>query len=157
MELLKQTNYKLFPIIQNVGCFFRSAEAIAELAAKKSLTAEEINTQWLTEKQKGFITNDNCMRASAPIANRALKTLGLTNLKFFEVGIFKNGKSEFYRSIPKRMRRADFLIQKVKTGTNIGTHFRVVDRMGNVIFDPDPRVKVTGIYYSILYCLEEVD
>ncbi len=155
MILLKQTDKNLLPVIQKVGCFFRSAEAIAEIAMNKNLRAVQINEHWLTEKEKGFIDANNCMLASAPIANRVLKILGNTKDKFFEVGIFKNGKTTFYESIPKEMQRADFLIQKIKTKYSIGTHFRVVDNAGQVIFDPDPSVEEKGIFYSILYCLKK--
>lgn len=155
MHLLKQTEKELHPIIQSVGCFFRSSQAIAEIESKKILKPNQINEMWDWAKKAGYIDERNFMIASAPIANHTMKLLDC-NKKFYEVGTFANGKTEYYKSIPPSMRKINYCIQKIKTKYREGTHFRVVDFKGNVIFDPDPRVEPTGIFYSILYCVKDI-
>lgn len=156
MQLLKQTEKGLLPIIQAVGCFFRSSQAIAEMKSGKALRASQINEMWVWAIESGYIDERNFIRASAPIANHAMKILGC-NKKIYEVGTFSNGKTEYYKSIPPSMRKIDYCIQKIKTKYREGTHFRVVDIKGNVIFDPDPSVECLGIFYSILYCVVDND
>ncbi len=155
MQLLKQTQQNLYFIIQCIGCFFRSAQAIAELENKTALSAEQINEMWDWAKASGYIDEKNFMRASAPIANHTMKLFGCKK-KFYEVGTFQNGKIEYYKSIPPSMRRIDYCIQKIKTKYKAGTHFRVVDLKGNIIFDPDPRIEAVGVFYSILYCVVDI-
>ena len=155
MNLLKQTDKRLLPVIQSIGCFFRSSQAIAEMESGKTLVPEQINEMWEWAKKAGYVDERNYMRASAPIANHAMKVLGC-NKKVYEVGTFSNGKTEFYKSIPPSMRKGDYYIQKIKTKYQAGTHFRMVDAKGNVIYDPDPRVECLGIFYSILYCVVDI-
>ena len=155
MEVLKQTDKRLLPIIQSIGCFFRSSQAIAEIESNKTLTSFQVNEMWDWAKKAGYIDERNFMRASAPIANHTMKILDC-NKKFYEVGTFSNGKTEYYKSIPPNMRKIDYCIQKIRTKYREGTHFRVVDSKDNVIFDPDPRVEPTGIFYSILYCVVDI-
>ena len=88
MELLKQTDKRLSPVIQQIGCFFRSAQAIAEIISGKALTPEQINEMWEWAKKAGYIDNKNFMRASAPITTHTLKLLGCKN-KVYEVGILR--------------------------------------------------------------------
>lgn len=155
MELLKQTDKRLLPIIQAVGCFFRSAQAIAEQESGKTLSPEQINEMWNWAKKSAYIDERNFMRASAPISNRTMKVL-CCNKKVYEVATQSNGKIEFYKSIPPSMRRGDYYIQKIKTKYKAGTHFRVVDKDGNIIYDPDPNVECLGVFYSIVYCVVDI-
>lgn len=156
MLLLKQTDPNLSSVIRNVGCFFRSSQVIAELICQNNLNAKQINEMWDWAKGKGYIDERNFMRASAPIINHAIKVLmgeESVNKKVFEVGTFKDGKLEYYKSVPPSMRHVDYLIQKIKTKYAAGTHFRVVDEKGHVIYDPDPRIESLGVFYSIIYCV----
>ena len=152
MELLKQTDKRLLSVIREVGCFFRSAQAIAEMISGKALTPEQINEMWEWARKAGYIDEHNCMRASAPITNHTLKILGC-NKKAYEVGTSRNGRDEYYPSIPEKMERADYRIQKIKTKYSVGTHFRVINGYGAVIYDPDPSIESLSTFYSILYCM----
>ena len=155
MNLLKQTDKRLLPIIQQIGCFFRSAQAIAEIISCKTLTAEQINEMWEWAKKAGYIDNKNFMRASAPITNHTLKLLGCKK-KIYEVGTSRNGREEYYPSVPKSLAHADFRIQKIKTKYQAGTHFRMVNEYEQVIYDSDPSVESLGAFYEILYCVVDL-
>ena len=155
MEFIKQTDKRLLPIIRQIGCFFRSAQAIAEMISGKALTPEQINDMWEWAKGVGYIDNKNFMRASAPITNHTLKLLGCKK-KVYEVGTLRNGREEYYPSVVKNMARADYRIQKIKTKYQAGTHFRVVNEYERVIYDPDPSIESLGSFYSILYCVVDL-
>lgn len=152
MEHIKQNDERLLEDIQKIGCFFRSCGIIAENHTNKNLTVEQINNGWKYAKEKGLIDKKNNVVTSAPIINYFLKELGDKG-RFIEIGIFQNGKTFFYSSIRDTVYcHIDALIQKIKQNGKSKTHFRVVDKMGELIEDPHlPPIKVQGIYYSILY------
>lgn len=153
MNALKQNDKNLMRDIQQVGCFFRSAQFIAENKTGKCLTAQQINAMWLWANEKGIIKNRVMVKGAAPIANRALEILGDSG-KFVEVGTFQNGVIKFYRGVHYGLQRIDALIQKVKqpAGSVYPEHFRVVDKFGAVLFDPyEPSLKNCTPMYSILF------
>ena len=155
MELLKQTDKRLSTVIREVGCFFRSAQAIAEMISGKSLTPDQINEMWEWAKKAGYIDDRNFMRASAPITNHTLKVLGC-NKKVYEVGTCRTGRDEYYPSVSRNMARADYRIQKIKTKYQAGTHFRVINSYERVLYDPDPSIESLGAFYQILYCVVDL-
>ena len=154
MELLKQTDKRLLPIIQSIGCFFRSAQAIAEIEAEKTLTLHQINNMWEWAVQEKIIDVDNKMKASAPIANKTLEVLGVKGKRFIEIATSKKGVPTYYPSIPKDLQKPKYFIKKILNQFN-GTHFLVVDKNGKTIFDPDNSVIEKKEYYTILYAVKE--
>jgi len=149
---LYQNSEGILPVIQSVGCFFRSCLRIAEIEVGENLIASQINALWKEAKSRGFIDEKSEIVRSAPIINLAFDTLG-SEKRAAEVGIFKDGVTSFY---PWTWSYAEYqqfnaLIQKVHT-VNDHTHFRVVNKQGTVVFDPYfPSPKISFIYYSILY------
>lgn len=157
MNVLKQNNKSLMRDIQQVGCFFRSAQFIAENKLQKALSPQQINAMWIWANEKGVIKRRVMVQGAAPIANRTLKVLGDSG-RFIEVGTFQNGATNFYKSIPKNLQRIDALIQKVKqpAGSVYPEHFRVVDKAGTLIFDPyEPPLKNCTPMYSILFAFTD--
>lgn len=156
--MIKQNDKNCLPIVQSIGCFLRSCGAIAEIKEMKKLTAEQINELWEWAKKTNNIDFKNCVKHSAPIATQALRMLGNTNGNFIEVATFKKGVLKYYPSITENLKRSKkSYIQKIKTDSTIGTHFRVVDNCGELLFDPySPTVKVESIFYSIVYSYVEV-
>ena len=150
LKLLPQTNRKLLEEIQCIGCFFRSSQAIAEIEANRMLSTFQINTMWLWAKKVGIIDERNCMKSSAPIANKTLEVLGIKGKKFVEVATSKMGEKTFYKSIPKNLQNPKYFIKKILTQFN-GTHFLVVDEKGKTIFDPDSSAKEVKEIYTICY------
>lgn len=154
MELLKQNNQHLNKEIQKIGCFFRCAQAIAEMKTKTPLSTAQINAMWTWGKKNNHVDeNLDMIHGAVPFANKAMAYLQHQG-KFVEVGTFKNGRTFFYPSIPKEMRRSDALIQKIRQRppSNNPYHFRVVNKEGVVIFDPyTPPIKALRIEYSILF------
>ena len=155
IKLIPQTKKGLFEDIQRVGCFFRSAQAIAEIEAGKTLSVEQINSMWTWSKRTGLIDKNNRMTASAPIANRTLEVLGVRGKKFIEIATSKNCIPTFYKSINKDMQKPKYFIKKIFNQYN-GTHFLVVDNIGKTIFDPDDTAKEVSEAYTILYFVKEV-
>lgn len=156
-EMIKQNNPECLQIIQKIGCFVRSCGAIAELKEMKQFTANQINELWLWAKKSGNIDHNDDVKHSAPIATHALRMLGNETGRFVEVATFKNGRMNYYASIPDSWKTLPkSYIQKVKTDGQIGTHFRVINCEGGLLFDPyEPEVKVQDLFYSIVYAYKE--
>ena len=152
---IPQTKKGLLEVIQYVGCFFRSSQAIAEMEAGKALTIDEINKMWLWARTAGYIDEFNLMKASAPIANRTLEVLGVKDRKFIEIATKKMGVPTYYKSIPKDLQRPKYFIKKILNQFN-GTHFLVVDKTGKSIFDPDDTAIEKDEYYTILYTVADI-
>lgn len=128
---------------------------MAEMEAEKQhvenhlLNSSQINMLWDFSYQKRYITEQNCMTCSAPIANLALGMLGVPG-RFVEVATFKDGNMGWYPAIEDR--KAEYFIQKIKQNGPEGIHFRNVTKEGERLWDPhDPEIKPTGIFYTICY------
>lgn len=155
--MIKQNDKRLLPEIQKIGCFVRSCGAIAELKSGKELSYRQINELWEQAKKSGNVDYKNEVKHSAPIITNACKMLGFKGC-FFEIATFKNGKMGYYASVGDAMRKAEkWYIQKIKTNGAEGTHFRVIDYKGDLLFDPyEPDVTPAGIFYSIVYAFKEL-
>lgn len=147
---LPQTTKGLKEVIQAVGCFFRSSQAIAEIEANKNLTIDQINDMWEWAKSKGYIDNSNKMKMSATIANRTLEVLGIKNKKIYEIATATKGIPKYYASIPLVMRKPQYFIRKIRNQFG-GTHFLVTSRLGDTIFDPDNSAIEKAEIYTICY------
>ena len=151
MEHIKQNDKRLYKVINKVGCFFRSCLLVAEYKENKELTSEQINNLWKYSKEHGYINDKDDVVKSTPIINQTLKELGNTKGHYYECATFKDGVIFWYPAISKDLRRIDSYIQKVQTA-NINTHFRVVNKYGDLIEDPyTPECRIKKIYYSICY------
>ena len=149
--MIKQNDARCIPPMQAIGCFVRSCGLVAEYKTGKALSAEQINALWTKSKEHSYIDINDNVKQSAPIINMALAMLGDSG-RFIEIGTFKDGITYFYPSIPTAQWKIDALIQKIKQGGKSITHFRLVDKAGNLIEDPhEPPIRPISIYYSILY------
>ena len=157
LEMIKQNDPECLPIVRKIGCFVRSCGAIAEIKELKKLTAEQINELWLWAKKSGNVDREDNVKHSAPIITHALRMLGNDTGRFIEVATFRNGKMSYYASVPDELKSLPkAYIQKIKTNGEIGTHFRVINCLGELVFDPyEPEVKVQDIFYSIVYVYKE--
>lgn len=154
IKLLPQTNKELFHEIQCVGCFFRSAQAIAEMEAEKTLTPFQINAMWAWAKGEGLIDEGLKLKASAPIANKTLEVLQVKNKRFIEIATSNMGVPAYYKSITKELQNPKYFIRKILNQFG-GTHFLVVDKKGKTIFDPDNSAIEKKEYYTILYAVKD--
>lgn len=156
-EAIKQNTSGLYLDIQKIGCFFRAACRMAEFEAERQrrpcrLSKEALNTLWDAAVALHYI-EDRKVKDSAKIANIALKMLNVPG-KFVEVATFKNGNMNWYQSV--KTRRADFFIQKIATEYTEGTHFRNVNYLGQLLWDPnEPEIEPQGIMYTICYRYDE--
>lgn len=149
MEYYKQNSVGLYSYIQS-GCFFRAACHMAEMKAGKALSIPQINKLWDMAKKLKYIDNHDNVVVSAAIANLAAGLLDLHG-KFVEVATFDK-QMNWYASIPQSERTADYYIQKIKQNGPSKTHFRNVDKYGDLIWDPHtPDINVQGVYYTICY------
>lgn len=160
-DYIKQNSNGLYLDIQHIGCFFRAACHMAELQAQKEggrscLTVEEINRIWDYSKRLRYVDANNCVTTSAPIANQAGNILKLRG-KFNEVALLVAGEINWYGSVPKNQRHAEYFIQKMKQNGPSGTHFVNVDQIGELLWDPhEPAINNRGTIYTICYKYEEM-
>lgn len=155
--MIKQNHPQCMPIIRRVGCFVRSCGALAELKTGRRLKPKEINKLWIFGKSSNLIDRNNDVKESAPLATEALRVLG-DNGRFIEIATFKDGVMNYYSWVTPQMKeKKKWFIQKIKTNGQIGTHFRVVNHEGELIFDPyEPECTVQGVFHSVVYIyLEE--
>lgn len=154
--MIKQNHPQCMPIVRNIGCFVRSCGALAEFKTDRRLRALDINRLWIWGKRTGSINRFDDVVESAPIATEALRVLGDTG-RFIEIATFKNGSMNYYPWVTAEMKKKKkWFIQKIKTNGNIGTHFRVVDYLGRLMFDPyEPECTVHGIFHSVVYIYSE--
>lgn len=160
-EYYKQNASGLYLEVQKIGCFFRAACHMAELEAERQgkritrLTIDEINRCWEFSQKLKYINDELNVVTSAPIANLAGSILGLKG-KFVEVATFKAGQMNWYGSIPKDQRRADYFIQRIAQNGPSKIHFINVTKEGKLLWDPhDPDITVQGVYYTICYKYQE--
>ncbi len=156
IQLMPQTNRNLCEEIQRVGCFFRSAQAIAEMEAESTLSPFQINAMWLWAKEAGLIDESLKLKASAPIANKTLEVLRCKDRKFIEIATSNMGVPTFYKSIPKELQKPKYFIRKILNQFG-GTHFLVVDKKGKTIFDPDNSAIEKKEFYTICYTVKKLN
>ena len=160
-ELLKQTNSALYKDINQVGCFFRSSVAIAELKCGKALSANDINKIWDIGKDKGLIVDRNMIKGGAPITNIAFTFMaekyGTPIYKSYEVGTIRNGKITYYDSIPQNMRSYNAIIRKIRRPkvAPYPFHFVLLPFAEEPIWDPhNPPLLSAGTEYEIAFLIK---
>lgn len=151
--ILKQNAKDMYKDIQQVGCFFTSCLAIAQMKAGKNLSAAEYNALWDEAHKKGFMKN-RYMVTSDKVINLAFEKLGVKK-KAFEVGTDSGG---FYgwTANSKTYTNINACIQKIRRpeGSAYPFHFRVVNEAGELLFDPySPELKSAGNEHIIWYCI----
>lgn len=151
-----QNENGFLPEIQEIGCFFISCINCVEKATGVKLTKSEVNTLWNDCKERGYINKNNDIVSSQNIMNYLLTMKG-SHLRFTEVATKRYGVLEWYKSIPNTWKEKPYqlyYIQKVRTEKG-NTHFILVDKKEDVILDPfKTGVKVTDIFYTIVYYLQ---
>jgi hypothetical protein len=165
IALLPQNHPDHLHIIQNSGCFFRSSQAIAEVAGGKALSADQINEMWAWGRNREFVIGgkvtklinmNNELNASAIIANRTLEVLGVRG-RFLEVGTKKNGTCTWYpwTDNSPSLQRGDAFIQKINQNGPQKIHFRLANDDDSLLWDPhDPEIKSQGVIYTIVFCFQ---
>ena len=160
-DLLKQTSKRLYKDINQVGCFFRSSIAIAELKCEKALSAHDINKIWNLGEEKGFIVNRELVKGGAPITNLAFQLLsekyGMPLYKSYEVGTIRDGKVNYYKSIPDNMKEYSFVIRKIRRpkGSPYPFHFVLLPFAKEPVWDPhDPPLLSAGVEYEIAFYIK---
>lgn len=148
---MKQNDKRLSAKINRLGCFFIACSLCAERALHVTYDADTINKTWDEAVKRGLIDkNDNVMN-SAGIMNLFVEKAN-RNGRFYEVGLIKGGRPEFYPSVSGKFRAGDFFIQKIVQGGASVTHFRVVDKDERLVEDPhDPPIKPIKVLYTIVY------
>lgn len=154
MYHIKQNNIGCRAEVSEYGCFYRSCGLIAEIKSGKNLKLYQINDGWTICKDKGFIDEKDNVKDSAGIINYFWNEVFEMPGKFIEIGTFKNGTVNYYGWVAKNRdcQSIDALIQKIRCNGYYGTHFRVVNKRGELLEDPhEPEINVQEVCYSILY------
>jgi len=158
LNMIKQNTSGIKKDIQEVGCFFRSAQGIAEFKTNARLTIEEINSLWDEAITKGWVKKREMTSGAGPIINQTFKHLHKTHnvplFKAFEIGTKKDGVTTYYPSVPKEMQNPKAFIQKIRQpkGSAFPFHFRIVDASGSLFWDPyQPQIKMVSEVYTILF------
>lgn len=155
--MIFQDNKNNLEVIQKVGCFFCCACELAELVTTKNLTSEILNKLWNESKKLGIIDGDNRLVACQDLATLSLRELGDEG-KFIEIATFEQGQFNWYKWVKRNLKNKKlYFIQKIKTNENeIGTHFRIVDKKGFVLYDPYSKgVKCEKVFYSVVLCYDK--
>ena len=142
--------------MKNVGCFVRSIGWICEQIAEKALKAKEIDYLWEESQRLGYINENDEVVNPHKIGEVALSILGVGDqFSLYQVGLFENGQQTFWGWVMNRpeFKKVHFLIQKISVvDSPSGYHFRVVDHLGRVLFDPwKGGITASEIIYSTLY------
>lgn len=153
-QYIKQNDKRLNKHMQQTGCFVRSCMHIAEIETGRVLTAEQIERIHSEAVRRNFVKDFTTVQDPAGIINITFKELGYKKLSSRQIGIFQNGKTDYW--VNTEDQRNDYFIQKIRTNSSYGTHFRVVDFKGDVIFDPwNGGLKEKSIEYSTIYIIDE--
>lgn len=146
---MKQNEIGLYYIIQKSGCFFMSCLFIAEQISGKMFNAGEVNSLWASAKRIRYIDENDNILNSEGVINLAL-ILAESSCRIVEVATFKDGVMGWYSWVKDK--RADFFIQKGDQSGPQKYHFYVVDKYGDLIWDPyEPAVNITGVVHTICY------
>ncbi|EMB22885.1 hypothetical protein [Treponema denticola] len=152
--ILKQNSKGMYKDIREVGCFFVSCLTIAQMKEGKTLTVEQYNSLWDEAHKAGYMYERRVL-VSDKIINLAFKSLG-SSKKAFEVGTDQADFYDWVKSHPD-YKKVDACIEKIEQeeGAAYPYHFRVVNKEGELLFDPySPQVKKGGseriIWYRII-------
>lgn len=149
--ILKQNSKGMNKDIREVGCFFASCLTIAQMKEGKTLTVEQYNSLWEAAHKAGYMY-DRRVIVSDKIINLAFKELG-SSKRAVEVGTDKAGFYGWVKAQPDYM-RVDACIEKIEQeeGSIYPYHFRVVNKEGELLFDPySPQVKRKASEHIIWY------
>ncbi len=132
MELIKQNDRRLNKSIRLWGCRFRSLLAIAEFSVGRSLSEVQIEEIYLDAIKSETIMNNNCYcgKDEHLLISMAFGKLGSKN-KGRQVGTMLDGFPVGWDNKPTDF---DFIIAQYPTKT--GSHFTLLGKDQNTIFDP---------------------
>lgn len=158
-EILKQNAEGMLKDIQEVGCFFKCAVAIAEKEQGCPLTAEENNKIWEVAINEDYIINREMVKGGAVITNLAFKLMtekyGEHPKKCIEIGTRRNGKITFYEGVKEEYKDDEcYIIHKLRMPKSnpFPNHFVLSSWYMSTKWDPhSPKLKAEGTVYDILY------
>jgi hypothetical protein len=127
--MVLQNNDNLIDDIQRVGCLYLSLARMVEIEHNLTHNPMTLNTVWQESKSRGFINPDNSMRSP----DQVIRLLG-GNL--VQVGQDRKGVVVFWGWASGTYRNYRYKVEKVLTYGAEGTHFRLCDRDGKLIYDP---------------------
>ena len=155
MIQVRQTDYRLPIEVNKWGCFFRSLLAIAEVYIGRRLRVQEIAQAYREAVAEGmdYMTPDCVCKsesAGGGIINQGIALLGGPG-RGFQLGSINPaiGKMQWWG--PKGWDKDwgwQILLGKTEYGNS---HYRLADREGILIFDPDPTAKVKVESLQLLY------
>lgn len=147
MKLL-QIDPRMPHIIRTWGCNFRSLLAMIEEECGKVLKAWEILRIWMDAFNLEYLDRESAVDNPDGLLRLALTHWSLSGkYQMYQIG----ADGVYWKWV--KLKRVDYTILKGRT-VNGNEHFRLGDREGSQIFDPNPRAKITKelsiIYYQCL-------
>ena len=134
--MVLQNNEALFEEIKRVGCLFLSLMRIAELEANVEFTPPQINAIWSICKVKRHLDRHLVCKNPDGVIKEFFYLAGKPKITTIaQVGIEKQGKRTYWEWAKKVYEDYSYKIEKVKTYGEIGTHFRLCDKQGELIYD----------------------
>lgn len=130
MSPIVQNDGRLNPEIREAGCLFRSLSMLAEIAARKTLTPEQIEEQYAWLVARGYMRENCYVLDHAKVITSAQHYLGEKQAADYVFRSSKKGNGDFDNGGPR-----NGYIGHAKTALGYG-HFFVTDRNRNLIWDP---------------------
>ena len=155
MNLVRQTDFRLPPMVNHYGCYFRSLQGIAEFEVDRRLRAQEIARQYKVGRAQGYMTEDCVMKrggAGGGTTNEAFRALGEAHKRCYQVGSIDATTGRVSWWGPKE-HTYTILLGRTKRGNR---HYRLGDSLGNLIFDPDITAEIGSEICQLLYLVREV-
>jgi len=124
-----QNDPKLHEDIQRVGCLYLSLVRMVEVEHGTPMDIPFVNEIWEQSKLRGFVSASNMMRNPDGV-------IRLLGGKLAQVGQQKAGINTFWQWAKGPLQEYRYMVEKVKTPGPVGTHFRLCDKDGVLIYDP---------------------
>lgn len=132
--MIKQNEPLLLEPIKKYGCLYLDLVRIIELETGYDFQTQEVNEVWIKSLRERYIVN-NLMKNPDGLLKNLAKLTDRPYLTIAQVGIIKDAKIVFWEWARKAYTNYKYMIEKVKTFGEVGTHFRLADNRTNVIYD----------------------
>ena len=147
MKLL-QIDPRMPLVIQKWGCNFRSLLAMIEVEAGLEFSDADLMKIWMDAFYFTAVDEESVVQDPDRVLDLGLELKNLrSKYNMYQIG----ADGSYWQWV--HLKRVDYTVLKGRT-VNGNEHFRLGDREGSQIFDPNPRAKITKelsiIYYQCL-------
>ncbi len=130
-----QNKEGLLPDIKSVGCLYLSLCRLVEFETEYGFSVNQINTIWEQSKKDKYIDKNNIMKEPDRVLKLFFQHAGKPFISFFQVGIHKQGREVFWGWVTDSWKNYKWMVEKVKTFGEVGTHFRLCNNKKELVYD----------------------